>query len=54
MNTEFASWVPNVSGGVVVSNWETKADWNYEYDLSSPAPRRRSAPDGPTPLRISS
>ncbi|WP_418282590.1 dimethylsulfone monooxygenase SfnG [Halorubrum sp. DTA98] len=33
MDTEFAYWVPNVSGGLVVSDWETETDWTYEYNL---------------------
>jgi len=33
MDTEFAYWVPNVSGGLVVSDWETKTDWTYDYNL---------------------
>ncbi|WP_280536632.1 dimethylsulfone monooxygenase SfnG [Halopenitus sp. POP-27] len=33
MDTEFAYWVPNVSGGLVVSDWEMDTDWTYEYNL---------------------
>jgi len=33
MDTEFAYWVPNVSGGLVVSDWETETDWTYDYNL---------------------
>jgi len=28
----FAYWVPNVSGGLVVSNIEQRTDWGYEYN----------------------
>lgn len=28
----FAYWVPNVSGGLVVSNIEQRTDWSYEYN----------------------
>ena len=27
----FAYWVPNVSGGLVVSKVEQRTDWGYEY-----------------------
>ncbi|MFC6152749.1 dimethylsulfone monooxygenase SfnG [Nocardioides yefusunii] len=30
---KFAYWVPNVSGGLVVSNVEQRTDWSYEYNL---------------------
>ena len=33
MDTEFAYWVPNVSGGLVVSDWDTETDWTYDYNL---------------------
>jgi FMNH2-dependent dimethyl sulfone monooxygenase len=33
MDTEFAYWVPNISGGLVVSDWETETDWTYDYNL---------------------
>ena len=33
MDTEFAYWIPNVSGGLVVSDWETETDWTYDYNL---------------------
>jgi hypothetical protein len=33
MDTAFAYWVPNVSGGLVVSDWETETDWTYDYTL---------------------
>ncbi|WP_460719982.1 dimethylsulfone monooxygenase SfnG [Nocardia heshunensis] len=29
---KFAYWVPNVSGGLVVSNIEQRTDWSYEYN----------------------
>jgi FMNH2-dependent dimethyl sulfone monooxygenase len=29
---KFAYWVPNVSGGLVVSTIEQRTDWNYEYN----------------------
>lgn len=29
----FAYWVPNVSGGLVVSNIEQRTDWSYEYNV---------------------
>jgi len=32
MNTEFAYWVPNVSGGLVITGWPQNTDWNYEYN----------------------
>lgn len=32
MDTEFAYWIPNVSGGLVVSDWEMDTDWTYEYN----------------------
>jgi FMNH2-dependent dimethyl sulfone monooxygenase len=28
----FAYWVPNVSGGLVVSNIEQRTDWSYDYN----------------------
>src|ERR1700761_7098473 len=28
----FAYWVPNVSGGLVVSTIEQRTDWSYEYN----------------------
>lgn len=30
---KFAYWVPNVSGGLVVSNIEKRTDWSYEYNV---------------------
>lgn len=30
---KFAYWVPNVSGGLVVSNIEQLTDWSYEYNV---------------------
>jgi len=32
-NVKFAYWVPNVSGGFVVSNIEQRTDWSYEYNV---------------------
>lgn len=32
MNTKFAYWVPNVSGGLVVSRIEQRTDWSFEYN----------------------
>ena len=29
----FAYWVPNVSGGLVVSNIEQRTDWSYHYNV---------------------
>src|SRR4051812_39055531 len=29
---KFAYWVPNVSGGLVVSKIEQRTDWSYEYN----------------------
>ena len=29
---KFAYWVPNVSGGLVVSDIEQRTDWSYEYN----------------------
>ncbi|MFB9661281.1 dimethylsulfone monooxygenase SfnG [Glycomyces mayteni] len=30
---KFAYWVPNVSGGLVVSKIEQRTDWSYEYNV---------------------
>ncbi len=30
---KFAYWVPNVSGGLVVSNIEQRTDWSYDYNI---------------------
>jgi FMNH2-dependent dimethyl sulfone monooxygenase len=30
----FAYWVPNVSGGLVVSNIEQRTDWGYDYNAA--------------------
>lgn len=30
---KFAYWVPNVSGGLVVSTIEQRTDWNYDYNV---------------------
>ncbi|MFB6235995.1 MAG: dimethylsulfone monooxygenase SfnG [Halopenitus sp.] len=32
MDTDFAYWVPNVSGGLVVTDWDMDTDWTYEYN----------------------
>lgn len=32
-NIVFAYWVPNVSGGLVVSNIEQRTDWSYDYNV---------------------
>jgi FMNH2-dependent dimethyl sulfone monooxygenase len=32
MNTEFAYWVPNVSGGLVITDWPMKTDWTWDYN----------------------
>lgn len=32
MDTEFAYWVPNVSGGLVVTDWDMDTDWTYDYN----------------------
>ncbi len=32
MDTKFAYWVPNVSGGLVITNWPQKTEWNYDYN----------------------
>ena len=29
---KFAYWVPNVSGGLVVSKIEQRTDWGYDYN----------------------
>ena len=31
-HVKFAYWVPNVSGGLVVSTIEQRTDWSYEYN----------------------
>lgn len=30
---KFAYWVPNVSGGLVVSNIEQRTNWSYDYNV---------------------
>ena len=30
---KFAYWVPNVSGGLVVSTIEQRTDWSYGYNI---------------------
>lgn len=32
-NIVFAYWVPNVSGGLVVSDIEQRTDWSYDYNV---------------------
>jgi len=32
-NIIFAYWVPNVSGGLVVSQIEQRTDWSYDYNV---------------------
>jgi len=32
MDTKFAYWVPNVSGGLVITDWPMKTDWSYKYN----------------------
>lgn len=32
-NIRFAYWVPNVSGGLVVSDIEQRTDWSYDYNV---------------------
>ncbi|MEG2359052.1 dimethylsulfone monooxygenase SfnG [Acinetobacter sp.] len=32
-NIAFAYWVPNVSGGLVVSSIEQRTDWSYDYNV---------------------
>ena len=32
-NIKFAYWVPNVSGGLVVSHIEQRTDWSYDYNV---------------------
>ena len=32
-NIKFAYWVPNVSGGLVVSDIEQRTDWSYDYNV---------------------
>lgn len=32
MDTKFAYWVPNVSGGLVITSWPMKTDWSYAYN----------------------
>ena len=32
MDTEFAYWVPNVSGGLAVTDWPMDTDWTYDYN----------------------
>lgn len=32
MDTKFAYWIPNVSGGLVITDWPMKTDWTYDYN----------------------
>lgn len=32
MDTQFAYWVPNVSGGLVITDWPMNTDWSYKYN----------------------
>lgn len=32
METDFAYWVPNVSGGLVITDWPMDTDWTWEYN----------------------
>lgn len=32
MDTKFAYWVPNVSGGLVITDWPMKTDWSWGYN----------------------
>jgi FMNH2-dependent dimethyl sulfone monooxygenase len=32
MKTQFAYWVPNVSGGLAITNLPMKTDWRYDYN----------------------
>ena len=38
--TKFAYWVPNVSGGLVISNIEQRTDWGYDYNSKLARARR--------------
>ena len=40
---KFAYWVPNVSGGLVVSKIEQRTDWGIDYNRSSPVSPRTTA-----------
>src|ERR1700690_765557 len=31
--TKFAYWVPNVSGGLVISKIEQRTDWSHDYNV---------------------
>ena len=31
---KFAYWVPNVSGGLVISNIEQRTGWDIDYNIS--------------------
>jgi len=39
---KFAYWVPNVSGGLVVSNIEQRTDWDYDYNVKLAQTAERS------------
>ena len=32
MDTTFAYWVPNVSGGLVITDWPMKTDWKWPFN----------------------
>lgn len=32
MDTKFAYWVPNVSGGLVITDWPMKTDWKWPFN----------------------
>ncbi|MEH1873578.1 hypothetical protein [Nostoc sp.] len=32
VDIKFAYWIPNVSGGLVVSKIPQRTDWTYEYN----------------------
>ncbi len=46
---KFAYWVPNVSGGLVVSNIEQRTDWSYDYNVRLAQAAERS---GFEPYRV--
>ena len=50
---KFAYWVPNVSGGLVVSNVEQRTDWSYEYNVDlARAAEAREADRTATPVPV--
>ncbi|MEE6211322.1 dimethyl sulfone monooxygenase SfnG [Salarchaeum sp. III] len=32
VDVDFAYWVPNVSGGLVITDWPADTDWQYDYN----------------------